>query len=126
MCNSWRYHHDIHDSYESVRDIIDEFGDLQDDIQPHAGPGHFNNPDMLMIGNSGLSIEQSRTQMAIWAILAAPLMMSHSLKKTSPEAKEILLNAQIIAVNQDPMGIQGRRVYSDDKNEVRIEKKSQK
>lgn len=59
-----------------------------------------------MIGNSGLSIEQSRTQMAIWAILAAPLMMSHNLKKTSPEAKEILLNTQIIAVNQDPMGIQ--------------------
>lgn len=91
-CNTWRYWNDIQNSYESLRSIINQFGDIQNDIQPHAGPGHFNNPDMLMIGNSGLTVDQSRTQMAIWAILAAPLMMSHHLKYTAPEMKQILLN----------------------------------
>lgn len=65
----------------------------------------------LIIGNFGLSYEQSKTQMAIWAILAAPLLMSVDLRTIRPEYKAILLNRKIIAVDQDPLGIQGRRIY---------------
>jgi hypothetical protein len=65
----------------------------------------------LIIGNFGLSYEQSKTQMAIWAILAAPLLMSVDLRTIRPEYKAILQNRGIIAVDQDPLGIQGRRIY---------------
>lgn len=65
----------------------------------------------LIIGNFGLSYEQSKTQMAIWAILAAPLLMSVDLRTIRPEYKAILQNKKIIAVDQDPLGIQGRRIY---------------
>ncbi|CAL4124692.1 unnamed protein product, partial [Meganyctiphanes norvegica] len=68
----------------------------------------------LIIGNFGLSYEQSRTQMALWAILAAPLLMSVDLRTIDPEYKAILQNKEIIAVNQDPLGIQGRRILKGD------------
>lgn len=66
---------------------------------------------MLIIGNFGLSYEQSKTQMALWAIMAAPLMMSVDLRSIRPEFKAILQNKKIIAVDQDMLGIQGRRIY---------------
>ena len=70
-------------------------------------------PDFLqlIIGNFGLSYEQSKTQMAMWAIFAAPLLMSVDLRTIKPDYKAILQNRQIIAVNQDRLGIQGRRIY---------------
>ena len=66
----------------------------------------------LLIGNYGLSLDQSKLQMALWAILAAPLYMSNDLRNIRPEHKEILQNTRIIAVDQDPLGIQGRIVYN--------------
>lgn len=65
----------------------------------------------LIVGNFGLSYEQSKTQFALWAILAAPLLMSVDLRTIRPEYKAILQNRKIIAVDQDPLGIQGRRIY---------------
>ena len=65
----------------------------------------------LIIGNFGLSYEQCKTQMAMWAILAAPLLMSVDLRTIRPEYKAILQNRKIITVDQDPLGIQGRRIY---------------
>lgn len=65
----------------------------------------------LLIGNYGLSLDQSKTQMAVWAILAAPLLMSMDCRAVRPEFRIILQNKEIIAVNQDKLGIQGRRVY---------------
>ncbi|KAK3914539.1 Alpha-N-acetylgalactosaminidase [Frankliniella fusca] len=110
-CNLWRNYDDIQDSWKSLETIIDYYGDNQDVIIPNAGPGHWNDPDMLIIGNFGLSYEQSKTQMALWAILAAPLLMSVDLRTIRPEYKAILQNKKIIAVDQDPLGIQGRRIY---------------
>ncbi|VEN45457.1 unnamed protein product [Callosobruchus maculatus] len=110
-CNLWRNFDDIQDSWASVESIIDYYGNNQDLIVPNAGPGHWNDPDMLIIGNFGLSYEQCKTQMAIWAILAAPLLMSVDLRTIKPEYKAILQNRKIIAVDQDPLGIQGRRIY---------------
>lgn len=85
-----------------------------------SGPGSWNDPDMLLIGNFGLSVEQSKTQMAIWSILAAPLLMSTDLKHIRPELSKILLNRQIISVNQDVLGIQGRRIRYENNIEVEI------
>lgn len=112
-CNLWRNWDDIQDSWSSVESIIEYYGKNQDSIVPHAGPGHWNDPDMLIIGNFGLSYEQSKTQMAMWAIFAAPLLMSVDLRKIRPEYKAILQNKKIIDVNQDPLGIQGRRIYKE-------------
>lgn len=117
-CNLWRNGGDIQDSYGSLRSVIDFFANNQLTFQPHAGPGHWNDPDMLLIGNFGLTIDQSKMQMALWAILAAPLLMSTDLKNIRPEFAEILLNKPIIAVNQDPLGIQGLRVKQDKNIEV--------
>lgn len=64
----------------------------------------------LIIGNFGLSLEQSKSQMALWTIMAAPLFMSTDLRVISESAKEILQNKLMISINQDPLGIQGRRI----------------
>jgi len=110
-CNLWRNFDDIQDSWSSVASVIDHYGDNQDVIIANAGPGHWNDPDMLIIGNFGLSYEQSKTQMAMWAIFAAPLLMSVDLRTIKPDYKAILQNRHIISVNQDRLGIQGRRIY---------------
>lgn len=73
---------------------------------------------MVLIGNFGLTVEQSKHQMSIWAILAAPLLLSTDLKNIRPEFREILINRQVIAVNQDPLGIQGLRIRNERKIEV--------
>uniref|UniRef100_A0A224YTB1 Alpha-N-acetylgalactosaminidase n=1 Tax=Rhipicephalus zambeziensis TaxID=60191 RepID=A0A224YTB1_9ACAR len=69
---------------------------------------------MLVIGNFGLSYDQSKAQMALWAIMAAPLLMSNDLRRMRPEFKQILQNRAIIAVNQDPLGIMGRKIRVED------------
>ncbi|XP_048583695.1 alpha-N-acetylgalactosaminidase-like isoform X2 [Nematostella vectensis] len=119
-CNLWRNYGDIQDSWRSLLSIIDWYGDNQDKLIPAAGPGHWNDPDMLIIGNFGLSYEQAKTQMAIWAILAAPLFMSNDLRNLDPKFKEILINREIISVNQDPIGRQGRRIYKNNKTGLEI------
>ncbi|XP_063830817.1 alpha-N-acetylgalactosaminidase [Ostrinia nubilalis] len=110
-CNLWRNWDDIEDSWASASKIMDWFGDNQDRLAQHAGPGHWNDPDMLLIGNFGLSEDQAKTQMAVWAVLAAPLLISADLATMKPEFKRILLNKDIIAVNQDKLGKQGLRVW---------------
>jgi alpha-N-acetylgalactosaminidase len=120
-CNMWRNWNDIAGNWASVRRVIDKYGNMSVWAQ-WAGPGHWNDPDQLVIGmkvNSwvkGITVEESRTQMAIWAILAAPLFMSADLRVVPNWAKEILLNKDIIAVNQDPLGKQGGRITPYEEN----------
>ncbi|XP_037369334.1 alpha-N-acetylgalactosaminidase [Talpa occidentalis] len=113
ICNLWRNYADIQDSWESVLSILDWFVKYQDVLQPAAGPGHWNDPDMLLIGNFGLSFEQAQSQMALWTVLAAPLFMSTDLRTISPQNMGILQNPLMIKINQDPLGIQGRRILKD-------------
>lgn len=113
-CNLWRNYGDIQDSFKSVVDIFSWFGDNQDDLIPAAGKGHWNDPDMLIIGNFGLSYEQSKLQFALWAIMASPLLMSNDLRDIDSRSKEILLNREIIDVNQDSLGKQGKRVVKNE------------
>ncbi|KAF7648807.1 hypothetical protein LDENG_00151420 [Lucifuga dentata] len=112
-CNLWRNFDDIQDSWDSVQGIADWFFNNQDDLQLAAGPGRWNDPDMLIIGNFGLSLDQARAQMALWAIMAAPLIMSNDLRNLDNAARAILQNKVAISINQDPRGIQGRRLLQE-------------
>mmetsp|Transcript_29962 Transcript_29962/g.95861 ORF Transcript_29962/g.95861 Transcript_29962/m.95861 type:complete len:438 (+) Transcript_29962:56-1369(+) len=112
-CNMWRMYNDIQDSYESVSGIIDWVGDHAEanGMLAAQGPGAWNDPDMLLVGNFGLSLTQAKAQMALWSIMAAPLMMGNDLRRLSEEMKAVLLAREVIAVDQDPLGKQGRRVF---------------
>ncbi|XP_078721082.1 alpha-galactosidase A-like [Lampetra fluviatilis] len=109
-CNQWRNSADVEDSWQSVRSLADWAANHQSLIVPAAGPGGWNDPDMLVIGNYGLSHSQQVTQMALWAIMAAPLIMSNDLRNLDGFSRNVLLNPHAIAVNQDPLGRQGTLV----------------
>jgi alpha-galactosidase len=103
--NLWRTTDDIRDNYHNMALI----GFSQAGLEEYAGPGHWNDPDMLEIGNGGMNADQYRTQMSLWAILAAPLLAGNDLKQMDDLTKSILMNKEVIAVDQDSMGIQGYR-----------------
>lgn len=111
-CNIWRNYGDIQDSWSSIISIIKFYGENQDNFAQVAGPGNFNDPDMLILGDYGLSYEQEKTQMAMWSIMAAPLFMSVDLRNIKPQSKALLLNKRAIAINQDGLGKQGQKVMT--------------
>lgn len=117
-CNHWRNFGDIYDAWSSIRSTLDWTALHQDTIVDVAGPGGWNDPDMLVIGNFGLSWDQQLTQMALWAIMAAPLLMSNDLRHISPQAKWLLQNKDVIAINQDPLGKQGYRLSKESNFEL--------
>ena len=86
--------------------------DLQDGLRKHAGPGHWNDPDMMEVGNA-MSLNEDRAHFSIWAMLAAPLIAGNDLREMTPETTEILTNEEVIAVNQDPLGVQALK-YRDE------------
>jgi alpha-galactosidase len=104
--NAWRTTGDIRDTWESMTRI--GFG--QDALAPWAKPGHWNDPDMLEIGNGGMTDDEYKTHMSLWAILAAPLLAGNDLRNMTPAIQAILTNREVIAVNQDLDGKQGRRM----------------
>jgi len=103
ICHTWRNFDDVADSWNSVSSIIDYWARNTTDIPfvQVSGPGSWNDADMLMVGNNGLSLSEERTQFALYAIFASPLFLSTDLTKVSPESKAILQNREIISVNQD-------------------------
>jgi alpha-galactosidase len=103
----WRTTDDIDDSYGRMIAI----GFSQAGLSKFAGPGHWNDPDMLEIGNGKMSEEEYRTHMSLWVILAAPLLAGNDLARMSEADKRILLNADAIAIDQDSLGKQGDRLY---------------
>jgi alpha-N-acetylgalactosaminidase len=110
ICNLWRLYNDIADSWASVYNIIETWGNAQSQFAPFARPGAWNDPDMLIIGDYSLSFVESQSQMALWSMFAAPLLMGNDLRKLEDWQRDILLNAEVIAVNQDSLGKQGMRV----------------
>jgi alpha-galactosidase len=104
--NLWRTTDDISDSFRSMALI----GFSQAGLEKYAGPGHWNDPDMLEIGNGGMSPDEYRTQMSLWAIVAAPLLAGNDLSKMDETTKSILMNTEVIAVDQDSQGVQGSRL----------------
>lgn len=119
--NLWRTTGDITDKWDNGNDwfvgIINAI-DKNTEYASVAGPGGWNDPDMLEIGNGGCTIEEYRTQMSMWCIMAAPLIAGHDVRKMSQEIKDILLNKEVIAINQDSAGIQGTRVKAANGLEV--------
>ncbi|KAL2077500.1 hypothetical protein ACEWY4_027004 [Coilia grayii] len=109
-CNHWRNYADVYDSWSSIQSIVDWTASHQKLLVPVAGPGGWNDPDMLVIGNFGLSHDQQQSQMALWAIMAAPLLMSNDLRDICPKSKALLQNRRIIAISQDPLGRQGCQI----------------
>ena len=103
----WRTTDDINDTY--ARMIL--IGTEQAELAPLAGPGRWNDPDMLEIGNGGMTDEEYRTHMSLWVLLAAPLLAGNDLSKMTPAAKAILMNRDAIAIDQDALGQQAHRVY---------------
>lgn len=81
---------------------------------PFAGPGHWNDPDMLEIGNGHMTDEEYRTHMSLWALTAAPLLAGNDIRTMSEATKSILLNKEVIAVDQDPLGKQASPVKHGD------------
>jgi alpha-galactosidase len=90
----------------------------QNGREKYAGPGHWNDPDMLEIGNGGMTDTEYRTHMSLWSMLAAPLLAGHDVRTMSDSIKEILLNKEVIAIDQDKAGHQGVRVRQDGELEV--------
>jgi alpha-galactosidase len=109
--NLWRTTDDVSnriDFEEYQRMMFVGFG--QDGLDRYAGPGHWNDPDFLQIGNRGLDLDEDRTQMSLWCLLAAPLFSSADLTKLTPAELSILTNPEVIAVDQDRKGVEGYRV----------------
>jgi alpha-galactosidase len=119
--NLWRTTGDIYDCWDCKKEwstgwliILDQ----QVGLESFAGPGHWNDPDMLEVGNGGMSTAEYRSHFSLWSMLAAPLIAGNDLKNMRPEIKEILTNAEVLAVNQDALGAQARRVMKDGDLEV--------
>ena len=105
----WRTSGDIDDSF--FRMILNF--DAAAMRAPYAGPGHWNDPDMLEVGNGNMTADEYTAHMSLWAILSAPLIAGNDLRTMTAETKAILANAAVIAVDQDPLGLQGVRVAED-------------
>jgi alpha-galactosidase len=125
--NLWRTTGDIQDRWQGKQewkpgdccnygmlDILDQ----QVGLESYAGPGHWNDPDMLEVGNGGMTTAEYRAHFSLWAILAAPLIAGNDLRDMKPEIRDILTHKEVIAVDQDAAGIEGRRVHKSGNLEV--------
>ena len=120
--NLWRTTGDIQDCWDCRRDwggmgwvpILD----LQAGLEKYAGPGHWNDPDMLEVGNGGMTATEYKSHFSLWCLLCAPLMAGNDLRNMAPEIKEILTNREVIALNQDRLGIQGSKIRDEGDCEV--------
>ena len=106
--NSWRTTLDITDDWNEMLKIID----INDQSYKYAGPGGWNDSDMLEVGNGGMTTTEYKTHFSLWAISKAPLLIGCDITNMSQEIKDILTNSEVIAVNQDPLGEQGRKIKS--------------
>jgi alpha-galactosidase len=120
--NLWRATGDIQDCWDchkswgglGVSQIIDEMNG----IESYSGPGHWNDPDMLEVGNGGMATEEYRTHFSMWALFSAPLLVGTDISNMSKDTRDILFNREVIAIDQDPLGQQGRRVSKNGDLEV--------
>jgi alpha-galactosidase len=122
--NLWRTTGDVQANWQSIYGIINQNAGLA----KYAGPGHWNDPDMLEVGNGQisrydnkmhlLSLAENRSHFSMWAMLAAPLLAGNDLPNMKPEIKAILTNKDVIAIDQDKLGHQGTRAYADGEVEV--------
>jgi alpha-galactosidase len=108
--NLWRTTGDIRDSWESMIDNVEK----QVPTASYAGPGHWNDPDMLEVGNGHMTDDEYRTHMSLWALVAAPLLAGNDVRTMTPSTKAILLNKEVIAIDQDALGKQASPIKNGD------------
>ncbi|WP_433968102.1 glycoside hydrolase family 27 protein [Tunturiibacter gelidiferens] len=112
--NLWRATGDIQDCWDCKKDWggngVTQIIDQMNGLETYAGPGHWNDPDMLEVGNGGMTKEEYRAHFSMWAMFSAPLLAGNDISNMTPDTKEILLNKEVIAIDQDPLGHQARRV----------------
>jgi alpha-galactosidase len=130
----WRWAKNVGQLWRTTGDIYAGFGknlskgtwtalsvltilDQQDSIRQYAGPGHWNDPDMLEVGN-GMKYNEDKAHFSLWCMLAAPLMAGNDLRKMSEQTTSILTNKDIIALDQDPLGVEAFRYYAFDGLEI--------
>lgn len=121
IANLWRTTGDIHDCWDCKTEFETGFVLLLDrnvGLGSFAGPGHWNDPDMLEVGNGGMTTPEYRAHFSLWSILAAPLIAGNDVRSMTPEIRQILTNSEVIAVDQDPLGEQGDRVRKEGEWEV--------
>ena len=111
LCNTWRNAVDLMDTWDRVYQVIQFYGNNTKHFAEVAGPGNWNDPDELIVGDYGMSQGQQQAQFGMWALMASPLFMSVDLRNIDVAAKDILLNQLVLDINQDPLGIQGKRVW---------------
>ncbi|GAA0532533.1 alpha-galactosidase [Rhizomicrobium palustre] len=110
----WRTTGDIEDSYAAMAKI----GFDKNGIPNHTGPNGWNDPDMLEVGNGGMSADEYKTHFSLWALMAAPLILGNDVRKMSPQTLEILSNREVIAIDQDKAGTQGLPVKKSGSREI--------
>ena len=113
LADSWRISGDIENTFESVMHIVD----INADLWRHASPGHVNDMDMLQVGR-GMSYEEDKTHFSMWCMMNSPLLAGNDLRSMSKETISILTNKEMIAINQDPLVYQARRIV--DKGDMEI------
>ena len=131
----WLWASDIAQLWRTTPDILDcwdcktetKLGwthilDKQVGLELYAKPGHWNDPDMLVVGNGGMEYHEYVAHFSFWSLLSAPLIAGNDLRNMSPEIKKILLNKEVISINQDSMGLQGHRVFQKNQTEIWIKK----
>ncbi len=128
----WLWARDVGNLWRSTGDIVDKWSgkekwgglgaidiiELQNGLESYAGPGHWNDPDMLEVGNGGMTDTEYRAHFSMWCLFAAPLMAGNDIRTMNAATKEILMNKEVIAIDQDPLGVQGRKVRTDGDFEV--------
>ncbi|CAH9078735.1 unnamed protein product [Cuscuta epithymum] len=112
--NSWRTTGDIEDTWTSMTTLAD----LNDKWAAYAGPGGWNDPDMLEVGNGGMTTQEYRSHFSIWALAKAPLLIGCDVRSVDSPTLDILTNKEVIDVNQDPLGVQGKKVKREGDLEV--------
>ncbi len=117
--HSWRTTGDIWCCFDCIKDHgswkslgVLKILDLQEGLRKYAGPGHWNDPDMLQVGN-GMSVNEDRAHFTMWCMIAAPLILGNDLATMSNETLEIITNKEVIAIDQDTLGIQGFKAGSE-------------
>ncbi|CAM5417749.1 hypothetical protein SGLAM104S_02735 [Streptomyces glaucescens] len=123
VADLWRTTEDLLDIWQNGNTNSYPMGvgnvlDVTAPLAAQSGPGHWNDPDMLVVGRPGLSLTESRSHFALWALLGAPLMAGNDIRTMSADVSAILRNPRLLAVNQDPLGAGGRRVRDDGATEV--------
>ena len=122
VAQSWRTTGDIWPYFDTIPAEFDgqwhgepimKLVDLNEPLRAYAGPGHWNDPDMLEVGNGSLTLAENRAHFTLWCMMAAPLLMGNDLTTMSDEVLQILINKDVIAIDQDPLGIQGLRLKAE-------------